>query len=63
MHAWLKAACDWYKAIITDELNIEWEDGWEKIINKLKARFGDKFNTDGANNRNLEKEREILEQE
>jgi len=31
-------------------------------INKLKARFGDKFTSDGALNRDLDKERETLEE-
>lgn len=37
------------------------EDIHERNISKLKARYGDKFTSDGALNRNLEKEREILE--
>lgn len=31
-------------------------------INKLQKRYGDKFNTDGAINRDLDAEREILEE-
>jgi hypothetical protein len=52
---------DWYKAIISDELDIKWEHHWERIINKLKIRFGDKFSEERANNRDLEKERKALE--
>lgn len=52
---------DWYKAVISDELNVDWGDSWQTIIDKLKARFGDKFTEDKANNRDIEKERKILE--
>lgn len=52
---------DWYKAVISDELGIDWSKGWEVIISKLKARFGDKFSAESANNRDLKKERDILE--
>lgn len=52
---------DWYKAVITDECNINWEEEWERIINKLRARFGEKYSDERANNRNLELERKILE--
>jgi NTP pyrophosphatase (non-canonical NTP hydrolase) len=37
------------------------EDIHERNISKLKARYGEKFTSEGALNRNLEKEREILE--
>ena len=51
----------WYLALLCDALGISFEEVWEKNIAKLKARFGDKFNEDGALNRDLDKEREILE--
>jgi NTP pyrophosphatase (non-canonical NTP hydrolase) len=51
----------WYCAIILDELNVEFEDVMEKNINKLKARYGEKFSETSATTRNLDKEREILE--
>jgi NTP pyrophosphatase (non-canonical NTP hydrolase) len=51
----------WYCAIILDELDVEFEDVMEKNINKLKARYGEKFSETSANTRNLEKERKILE--
>lgn len=54
---------DWYKAITTDALEADWSDQWERIIAKLKARFGDKFSEDAANNRDLKVEREILEKD
>lgn len=33
----------------------------DRVIGKLKIRYGDKFNVSGAINRNLEKERSFLE--
>ena len=37
------------------------EEVWERNIAKLKARYGDKFSSDRAINRDLETERTILE--
>lgn len=54
---------DWYKAIGTDAMEVEWDDQWDRIINKLKARFGDKFSAEAAKNRDTERERKILEGE
>ena len=51
----------WYSAIILDELGVEFEDVMDKNINKLRARYGDKFSEKAATVRNLDKEREILE--
>jgi len=51
----------WYSAIILDELGVEFEDVMEKNINKLRARYGEKFSETSANVRNLDKERKILE--
>lgn len=52
---------DWYKSVITDECEINWEVEWKRIIDKLKARFGEKYSDEKANNRNKELERQILE--
>ena len=57
---------NWYQAIFYDamkELGYEgtWDDDLEKNIAKLKARYPDKFDSDKAINRDLEKERKILE--
>ena len=41
--------------------NLNAEVSMERNINKLKARFPDKFTEESANNRDLIKEREILE--
>ena len=51
----------WYIAIASDALGISIEDIMEKNIAKLKARYGEKFTETAALNRDLEKERDILE--
>jgi len=51
----------WYIALLCDNLNLTFEEIWETNIEKLKARYGDKFNEEDALNRNLGKERKILE--
>ncbi len=52
----------WYMAIMLRELDMDFEEVLEVNINKLRARYGEKFTENGALHRNLEKEREILEQ-
>lgn len=51
----------WYTAILNDKLDLNWAEGLQRNIAKLKARYPDKFNTTDAINRNLEVERQILE--
>lgn len=51
----------WYVAIACDTLGVSLQEVMEKNIAKLKARYGDKFTEEAALNRNLEKERTILE--
>jgi NTP pyrophosphatase (non-canonical NTP hydrolase) len=51
----------WYLAILADELGVTFENIWEKNIAKLKTRFPDKYNSENAKNRDLKKERDILE--
>ncbi len=51
----------WYIAIASDVLNVSLERIMEVNINKLRARYPTKFREDLAINRNLDKEREILE--
>lgn len=46
----------WYIAIACDTLKISLEEVMEKNIAKLKARYGDKFNEEGAITRDLVKE-------
>jgi NTP pyrophosphatase (non-canonical NTP hydrolase) len=56
----------WYISLMIDVLRgsghqTSWGQIWEKNIEKLKKRYGDKFNQEGALNRDLQAEREILE--
>jgi len=51
----------WYIAIIAYELGFEFESVMEKNIEKLKARYGEKFSQEKANLRDLAQERSILE--
>ena len=51
----------WYMAIACDELDIPFESLMERNIEKLKARYGEKFSEKKAENRDLNTEREILE--
>lgn len=51
----------WYCALILRELDTTFEDAAQININKLRARYGDKFSEFDALNRDLIKERDILE--
>ncbi len=51
----------WYMAIVADELGVEFESVMERNIQKLKARYGEKFSEEKAENRDLENERLILD--
>ncbi len=51
----------WYLAIACDELDVEFEPLMETNIAKLKARYGEKFSEQRAENRDLGTERTILE--
>ena len=51
----------WYCAIIADELNVDFAEVMERNIAKLKARYGEKFTEERANTRDLNSERQILE--
>ncbi len=53
----------WYLAIASDELGIEFETVMSRNIEKLKARYGEKFSEQRAEHRDLETEREILEKQ
>ena len=57
---------NWYQAIMYDtmkELGFEgtWDDDLETNIEKLRARYPDKFDSDKAINRDVSNERKILE--
>lgn len=51
----------WYERIGTDALEIKFLDMLQRNIDKLRARFPEKFTEERAENRNLSREREILE--
>ncbi|MCC3859828.1 nucleoside triphosphate pyrophosphohydrolase family protein [Pseudemcibacter aquimaris] len=51
----------WYLAMLFRELDTDFDEVATTNINKLKARFPEKFTQDHAYNRDLGKEREILE--
>jgi NTP pyrophosphatase (non-canonical NTP hydrolase) len=51
----------WYLAIMADSLNIDFETIMSKNIEKLKARYGQKFSEEKAIERNLILERQTLE--
>ena len=51
----------WYCAIALEALDADFESVMQTNIDKLKARYPDKFSSERAINRNLDKEREILE--
>lgn len=53
----------WYLAIASDELGIEFETVMNRNIEKLKARYGEKFSEEKAEERDLKTEREILEKQ
>lgn len=57
---------DWYKGLMVYALRCNryatsFEQIWEKNIEKLRARYGESFSESCALNRDLEKERTILE--
>lgn len=52
----------YYIGVAMDELETDFDIEQRKNIAKLKARYGDKFSSEAAINRDLDKEREILEQ-
>lgn len=51
----------WYIAIAIDELDTTIDTEMDRVINKLKLRYPEKFTTDKAINRDLEAERALLE--
>jgi NTP pyrophosphatase (non-canonical NTP hydrolase) len=55
------ADLNWYASNAAERLNLSMEDLLGKNIAKLEARYPGKFSTEAATNRDLEKERNILE--
>lgn len=51
----------WYCAIALQALGTDFESVMQTNIDKLKARYPEKFTEESANNRDLETERQILE--
>lgn len=51
----------WYMSLIIDELDVTWEEVWEKNIAKLKERYPQKFTKHLANNRDIKKEISSME--
>jgi len=51
----------WYCAIALEALNTDFQAVMQTNIDKLKARYPEKFTEDSANNRDLKVERQILE--
>ena len=51
----------WYMAIACDQLGIDFESLTDANIAKLKTRYGEKFTSEGAEERNLRGERDTLE--
>lgn len=51
----------WYLAILFDALGTDFETEQARVIAKLRARFPEKFTETAAFDRDLAKEREILE--
>lgn len=54
--------CFWYLINLCRMLQIDPEKGMETNVKKLRVRYPEKFTEYDANNRNLQKEREILEE-
>ena len=50
----------WYLAILADEIGFDFEAAMAKNIEKLKARYGDRFTKDRALKRDLDKEIKAL---
>ena len=53
----------WYLAILYDAIGTDFETESARVINKLKARFPEKYTDECASDRDLELERDILEVE
>jgi NTP pyrophosphatase (non-canonical NTP hydrolase) len=51
----------WYLAILCDDLEVSFEEVWEKNIKKLKTRYPERYTDDNAINRDYENERKEME--
>ena len=52
----------WYVSIAMDELNTTYEAEMQRVIDKLKLRYPEKFTEEDATNRDLVAERKLLEE-
>lgn len=52
----------WYIAIASDVLDVDLSQIMQTNIDKLRVRFPEKFTEEKAENRNLDEERDILEE-
>ena len=52
----------WYVSIAMDELGTTYEAEMQRVINKLKLRYPEKFTEEDATNRDLFAERKLLEE-
>lgn len=52
---------EWYMAVIRDAIGVAQEDVQRVNIEKLQARYPERFSSENAFNRDLPREREILE--
>lgn len=52
---------DWYKAILMDAVDGDWDKSLEAVIAKLRTRYPEKFTSENAINRDLNTERTVLE--
>ena len=53
----------WYIAIVADELGVDFESVMERNITKLQTRYGHQFSEKSSGERDLKKERKILEKQ
>lgn len=53
----------WYQAILADSAGLSFEKLQQQNIDKLRARYGDKFTAFDAMNRDLFEERKVLEKQ
>jgi NTP pyrophosphatase (non-canonical NTP hydrolase) len=63
-HVNLREECgdlNWYVAGLLDELDANFEQVLHKVIEKLRTRYPDKFDSDKAINRDIDEERRLLE--
>lgn len=51
----------WYLALLCDELDVSFEEVWDKNIRKLKKRFPERYSDKKARVRNRKRERKELE--